>query len=144
MSDKKDQTEEKAEDQVEEQTEDQVEEQATDEQGEAAAETSADETSAEEVSVPEFATTQDRRVTLVDANMDRLHGVKVPVWVELGRVEMLIGEMLRLGEGSVVRLDRSVGDPVDLVSQGVKLARGEVVVVDDSFAIRIREVLSGE
>lgn len=94
-------------------------------------------------SVPEFAETQERVVRRLDASTDRLRGVSVPVWAELGRVEMLIGDLLELGEGSVVRLDRAVGDPVDLVSQGVKLARGEVIVVDDCFAIRIREILSG-
>lgn len=93
--------------------------------------------------VPEFAEVNDRVVKRLDTNTDRLGGVSVSVWAELGRVEMLIGDLLQLGEGSVVRLDRAVGDPVDLVSQGVKLARGEVVVVEDCFAIRIREILSG-
>lgn len=95
-----------------------------------------------EPSVPEFAEVNERVVKKLDTNPERLHGVSVPVWAELGRVEMLIGDLLQLGEGSVVRLSRSVGDPVDLISQGVKLARGEVIVVDDCFAIRIREVLS--
>lgn len=97
-----------------------------------------------EPTVPEFAETQERVVRRLDTNTDRLHGVSVPVWAELGRVEMLIGDLLQLGEGSVVKLDRAVGDPVELVSQGVKLARGEVIVVDERFAIRIREILSGE
>lgn len=94
--------------------------------------------------VPEFEEVTERVVARLDSNPDRLHEVRVPVWAELGRVEMLIGELLQLGEGSVVRLDRSVGDPVDLISQGVKLARGEVIVVDDCFAIRIRDIVSGK
>jgi len=67
--------------------------------------------------------------------------VSVSVWDELGSVEMLIGELLQLGEDSVVRLDRSVGDRVDLMSQGVKLAHGEVIVVEDCFAFQIQENL---
>lgn len=94
--------------------------------------------------VPDFAELRERSVKRLNANPERLHGVSVPVWAELGRVEMLIGDLLQLGEGSVLRLDRAVGDPVDVISQGVKLARGEVIVVEDSFAVRIREVLSGE
>ena len=93
---------------------------------------------------PEFAEVNERAIRKLDANPERLHEVRVPVWAELGRVEMLIGDLLHLGEGSVVRLDRAVGDPVDLISQGVKLARGEVIVVDDCYAIRIREILSGK
>lgn len=96
-----------------------------------------------EPSVPEFEETAEKLVRKLDTSTDRLHGVRVPVWAELGRVEMLIGDLLQLGEGSVVRLDRTVGDPVELVSQGVQLARGEVIVVDECFAIRIREILSG-
>ena len=94
--------------------------------------------------IPEFEEVTERVVARLDTNSDRLHEVCVPVWAELGRVEMLIGDLLQLGEGSVVRLDRSVGDPVDLISQGVKLARGEVIVVDDCFAIRIRDIVSGK
>ena len=100
------------------------------------------EQSGDEAKIPEFAEVNERMVKRLDSHPDRLHGVSVSVWAELGRVEMLIGDLLQLGEGSVVRLSRSVGDPVDLISQGVKLARGEVIVVDDCFAIRIREVLS--
>ena len=97
---------------------------------------------AQSAAVPEFAEVSERVVKRTDMNTNRLRSVSVPVWAELGRVEMQIGNILQLGEGSVVSLDRAVGDPVDLVSQGVKLARGEVIVVDDCFAIRIREILS--
>ena len=72
--------------------------------------------------------------------MDRFFDVNVTVWAELGRAEMPIGELLQVGEGAVLKLDRSVSEPVDLVAQGVRVARGEVVVVDDCFAIRIKEI----
>ncbi len=94
------------------------------------------------VKVPEFATMQEKTVPAAAAasSVERFYDVNVPVWAELGRVEMPLGELMKLGEGSVLRLDRPVSEPVDLVSQGVKLARGEVVVVDDCFAIRIKEI----
>jgi flagellar motor switch protein FliN/FliY len=66
--------------------------------------------------------------------------VKVTVTAELGRVTLAIGEVLKLGVGSVLELNRGVAEPVDLMVQGVRLARGEVVVVDDHFAIRITEL----
>lgn len=76
--------------------------------------------------------------------MDRFYDVHVPVWAELGRVEVPLGELVKLDEGSVLMLDRPVSEPVDLVSQGIKLARGEVIVVDDCFAIRIKEIISNK
>jgi flagellar motor switch protein FliN/FliY len=73
-------------------------------------------------------------------SMERFYDVNIPVWAELGRVEMPIGELMRLDAGSVLRLDRPVSEPVDIVSQGITLARGEVVVIDDYFAVRIKEI----
>jgi flagellar motor switch protein FliN/FliY len=72
--------------------------------------------------------------------LEGLQDVTVTVAAELGRVTLTIGEVLKLGVGSVLELHRSINEPVDLMVQGVRLARGEVVVVDDRFAIRIREV----
>lgn len=72
--------------------------------------------------------------------LDQLLDVKVTVTAELGRVQIPIGQVVQLGIGSVLELQRPVSDPVDLYVQGVLLARGEVVVVDDRFAIRIKEI----
>jgi flagellar motor switch protein FliN/FliY len=74
------------------------------------------------------------------ASLDRVMDVTVQATVELGRTHLTIGEVLKLGVGSVVELERAVAEPVDLLVQGVRLARGEVVVVDDRFAIRIKEI----
>lgn len=92
------------------------------------------------VKLPDFAPLHESRSPRPVSSVDRFYDVHVPVWVELGRIEMTLGELLKLDEGAVVRLDRPVSEPVDLVSQGVRLARGEVVVVEDSFAIRIKEI----
>ncbi|QDU40229.1 Flagellar motor switch protein FliN [Maioricimonas rarisocia] len=70
----------------------------------------------------------------------RFYDVNVTVSVELGRVTMSIGELLQLGEGAVVELTRSVHEPVDIVAQSVRLARGEVVVVGDRYAVRVTEI----
>ena len=72
--------------------------------------------------------------------IDRFYGVNVTVWAELGRATMSLGDLLQVGEGSVLKLDRPVSAPVDLMAQGIRVARGEVVVVDDHFAIRIKEI----
>jgi flagellar motor switch protein FliN/FliY len=63
------------------------------------------------------------------------------VTAELGRVTMPISAILGLGISSVVELSREVSEPIDLVVQGVRMARGEVVVVGDCFAVRIKEII---
>ena len=69
-----------------------------------------------------------------------LLNVTVNVTVELGRATVSIGDILRSGPGSVLELNRAISEPVDLMVQGVRFASGEVVVVDDHFAIRIKEL----
>jgi len=77
------------------------------------------------------------------AELDRLHDVPVELAVEIGRTRMTIGEALALGPGSIVTLDRLAGEPVDLLVNGRPIARGEVVVIDEEFGLRITEVVSG-
>jgi len=72
--------------------------------------------------------------------LDHLLGVSVTITCELGRVTKPIGEVLKYGVGAVVELSRNVSDPVELLVQGVRIARGEVVVVEDRFAVRITEI----
>lgn len=76
--------------------------------------------------------------------LERFAEVSIEISVEIGRVTMPIGELLKLGEGAVVELNRSVSEPVDVMAQGVRIASGEVVVVDDRFAVRITEIVSAE
>jgi flagellar motor switch protein FliN/FliY len=70
-----------------------------------------------------------------------LHGVELEVTVELGRVRMLLKDLLNVHVGSLIELDRPAGSPVDVLVNGVPVARGEVVVVDDEFAVRITELV---
>ena len=93
------------------------------------------------VQSPEFAELHSTTMGETATSMDNLSGLSVTVTAELGRAVTTIGELLRLSPGSVVELDRRIFEPVELLAQGVRLARGEVVVVDDHFAIRIKEIL---
>jgi len=61
--------------------------------------------------------------------------------IELGRTELMIDEILNLGKGSVVSLNQFAGDPVDLVDNGRLIARGELVIIEGKFGVRLSEVL---
>jgi flagellar motor switch protein FliN len=76
------------------------------------------------------------------AGLDRLRDVPVDLVVEIGRTRMTIGEALKLSPGSVIGLNRLAGDPVNLLVNGKPIARGEVVVVDEEFGLRVTEVVS--
>jgi flagellar motor switch protein FliN/FliY len=78
--------------------------------------------------------------TSTGKSLDHLYGVRLNAEAVLGRADFLVEDMLKLDVGSVVTLDRQVSDPVDLIVQNVRVARGEVVVVNDQFAIRITEI----
>ena len=75
--------------------------------------------------------------------LERLTDVTVEVSVEIGRTRMTLGEALALGPGSVVGLHRMAGEPVDLLVNGRVIARGEVVVIDEEFGLRVTDVASG-
>ncbi len=76
--------------------------------------------------------------------LSMLSDVKLRVKVELGRTRMLVEDVLSLGEGSVVELDKLAGDPVDVYANDRLVARGEVLVLNDSFCVRISEVISSD
>lgn len=67
--------------------------------------------------------------------------IELDVTLELGRAELKVEELLALREGSVVTLDKEAGEPIDLLANGKLVARGEVIVVDDKFCVRICEVV---
>ncbi len=73
--------------------------------------------------------------------MGMLRGVHMEVTAEIGRTRLTVQELLELAAGSVVELDRPVGSPADLLVNGRLFARGEVVVVDEDFALRITEII---
>lgn len=74
--------------------------------------------------------------------MDLLSDVNLNVKIELGRTKMLLEDVLKLGEGTVVELDKLAGDPVDIYVNDRPVARGEVLVLNDNFCVRISEILN--
>jgi flagellar motor switch protein FliN len=74
--------------------------------------------------------------------LDMLHDVEMEVSAELGRTRMSVRELLSLTPGAIVELDRAAGSPADLLVNGRLIARGEVVVVDENFGIRITEIVT--
>lgn len=75
-------------------------------------------------------------------NMDLLLDVPLQVTVELGRTRLQIREILELGKGSVVELDKLVGEPVEIYVNGKLLAKGEVVTIDENFGVKITDIVS--
>lgn len=77
-----------------------------------------------------------------NSSVDRLLDIPLEVSVELGRVKMLVKDVIELGTGSIVEIEKAAGEPVDVLVNGRPVARGEVVVIDDNFGIRITEILN--
>ncbi len=77
------------------------------------------------------------------AGIDLLRDVELNVKIELGRSRMMVEDVLKLGEGSVVELDKLAGDPVDVYVNDKLVARGEVLVLNDNFCVRVNEILAG-
>jgi flagellar motor switch protein FliN/FliY len=75
-------------------------------------------------------------------NFDLVRDVELTVKIELGRTRMRLDDVLRLGQGAIVELDRLAGDPVDVFVNDRLVARGEVVVLNEKFAVRLTEVVS--
>ncbi len=71
-----------------------------------------------------------------------LDDVELDVRIELGRTDMYIEDVLRLGEGSVVQLDKNAGDPVDIYVNDRLVARGEVLVLNENFCVRVNDIIS--
>ena len=76
-------------------------------------------------------------------SIELLNDVELTVKIELGRAELTVEEVLRMKEGSVVELDKLAGDPVDVLVNEQLIARGEILVVNDNFCVRINEIVSG-
>ncbi|MFM1823466.1 MAG: flagellar motor switch protein FliN [Planctomycetota bacterium] len=75
------------------------------------------------------------------AGIGLLGDVSLQVRIELGRTRMLVEDVLRLNADSVVELDKAAGDPVDIYVNGRRIARGEVLVLNENFCVRVSEIL---
>ncbi|MCC7476008.1 MAG: flagellar motor switch protein FliN [Pirellulales bacterium] len=78
------------------------------------------------------------------AGLDMLNDVQLDLKIELGRTQMNLEEVLRLNDGAVITLDKLAGDPVDIYANGRLIARGEVLVLNDNFCVRIAELVAAE
>ena len=91
----------------------------------------------------ESSKTSDKNTAAV-SNLRLLENIEVKLTVEVGNTEIKIKDLLRLNEGSVVELDRLAGDALDILANGTKIAKGEVVMVGEKFGIRFTEVATPE
>ena len=78
------------------------------------------------------------------SNMDMLLDVNLHIIVEVGKAKMTVQDLLQLGQGSVVELEKLAGEPLDIYVNGKHVARGEAVIVNEKFGVRVTEMLSME
>ncbi|MDA3958193.1 flagellar motor switch protein FliN [Oceanispirochaeta sp.] len=76
--------------------------------------------------------------------LGRINDVRVPIQVVLGENSLSLEDLASLNQGSIIELQKIAGEPVDLVAAGEKIARGEVVIIDENFGIRITELIKWE
>lgn len=89
----------------------------------------------------QFQSFEDSRMVFEKKNIDLIMDVPLQVTVELGRTQKLIREILEFGQGSIIELDKLAGEPVDILVNGKPIAKGEVVVIDESFGVRITDII---
>jgi flagellar motor switch protein FliN/FliY len=79
-----------------------------------------------------------------EPDLNRLSDIPMELSVEIGRAHMTVGETLELCVGSVLALERQAGEAADLLVNGTAIARGEVIVIDEQYGLRITEILDGQ
>lgn len=94
------------------------------------------------VNLPDLAGGNGRQSVLELNKLQLLEDVQLQVRIELGRTRMLVQDVLRLDQGSVVELDKLAGDPVDVYVNERLVARGEVLVLNDNFCVRVNEIVA--
>lgn len=93
------------------------------------------------VEAAELPEAEEAQASCPGGQIDLLLGATMSVSASLGQMEMSVGDLLQLGPGAVVQLDRLAGEPVDLLLRGVKFATGALVVVGDRLGVKIRQIL---
>ena len=101
-----------------------------------------DQPMAQEVQQPAFVELSDDTVATGGRDINFLLDIPLVVMIEIGRTKMFIKDLLQLGQGSVIELDKMVGEPMDVFVNGKLIARGEVVVINEKFGIRLTEIIS--
>ena len=97
-----------------------------------------------EVQAAEFVPLMDKRDSGPNVDLDLFMDIPLSVTVELGRTEKSIQELLSISPGAVIELDKMAGEPVDILVNQKRIARGEVVVVDENFGVRVTEIYNEE
>lgn len=78
---------------------------------------------------------------LLNSNMDLMMGLPLTVSVEIGKTEKKIKDIMDFTQGTIIELEKQAGAPVDIIVNGHLIARGDVVVIDDNFGVRITEII---
>lgn len=95
-----------------------------------------------EARTAQFSHVQDTAQSAVQRGLDFILDIPLQVTVELGRTQMLVNDLLQLGQGSVVELSKIAGEPMEVLVNQKLIARGEVVVVNEKFGIRLTDVIT--
>jgi flagellar motor switch protein FliN/FliY len=90
----------------------------------------------------EFSDLADNTGSKSGGNLDFLLDIPLEITIELGRTKMLINELLKLGQGSVIELSKFAGETLDVLANQRMIAKGEVVVINDKYGIRLTEIIT--
>lgn len=94
------------------------------------------------VQYAQFESFEDNRYSVEKENINLIMDVPLEITVELGRTQRLIRDILEFAPGSIIELDKLAGEPIDILVNGKVIAKGEVVVIDESFGVRITDIVS--
>lgn len=90
----------------------------------------------------DFSDLNDKKASQTASNIDFLLDIPLEISIELGRTKMLINELLKLGQGSVVELEKLAGETMDIFANQRLIAKGEVVVINEKYGVRLTEIIS--
>ncbi len=99
-------------------------------------------TQPEAIQQPDFKNLKDENEQMTSRGIEFLLDIPVEITVRLGAAKMLIKELLQLGQGSVVELEKLAGEPMEILVNDRLIARGEVVVVNEKFGVRLTDIIS--
>jgi flagellar motor switch protein FliN/FliY len=99
-------------------------------------------TAAQTIPIPDLGKPADKKDKESSSSIDLLKDVELNVKIELGRAKMYVEDILKLSQGSVVELDKLAGDPVDIYVNERLVARGEVLVLNENFCVRVNQIVS--
>ena len=85
---------------------------------------------------------KDGKANKVASNIDFLLDIPLEITIELGRTKILINELLKLGQGSVIELEKIAGETMDIFANQKLIAKGEVVVINEKYGVRLTEIIS--